>query len=152
MERTLFGDAAPEPLARETAAHQHDALLIATYEQFGRTLDALPYTSEFERLHAALAAAGDTRSRREVFHRLHNLRKAGKLPRLGRAEDTPVRLTPEDEALLIDLVATAAGSLGQRDRLPFTPAFDDLNITFNARTGRDLQPHDLWRLIAKLAK
>ena len=54
--------------------------------------------------------------------------------------------------MLRQLVIDAAGSLGQRDQLPYTPGFDDLNAQFNAGTGRSLAPHDLWCLIAKLAK
>jgi hypothetical protein len=156
MEPNLFGMQDEESTRAQTGGAQtlpqDDARLIAAYERAGRTLDALPYTREFEEIAGELAAAGDRRTPREIFHRLHNLRKAGKLPRLGRAEDTPVRLTPEDEALLVELVTTAAGSLGQRDRLPCTPAFEELAVSFNARTGRNVAPHDLWRLIAKLAK
>jgi hypothetical protein len=44
------------------------------------------------------------------------------------------------------------GGLGQRDQLPYTPAFDALVQEFNAATGRSLDPHSVWRLVAKLAK
>jgi hypothetical protein len=61
-------------------------------------------------------------------------------------------VTPEDEALLADLVRGAVGTLGQRDQLLYDPRFDALVQAFNARTGRNLSPHDVWRLVAKLAK
>lgn len=148
MQQDPFGGDAPA----QTTLAPEDQRLIEHYVRAGRTLDALPYTAEFEHLYQALSAVGDTRGRRAIFHRLHNLRKTRRLPRLGRADDTPVRLTPEDESLLAQLVTGAAGSLGQRDRLPYTPQFDDLHAVFYERTGRSLNHHDLWRLIARLAK
>jgi len=63
-----------------------------------------------------------------------------------------VHLSYEAEQLLIGLVVEAAGSLGQRDRLPYTEAFDLLAGDFAGRTGLNLTRHDLWRLIARLAK
>lgn len=143
--RSLFGDAIP---ARGDEA---DALASA-YAAVGRTLDDLPYTDDFERLmrHADAEARGLTR--RDVFHKLHNLRKAGKLPRTGRAATQPPRITPEEEDLLRSMVEQAVGTLGQRDQLPYTPTFDRLVEQFNARTARQTDPHTIWRLVAKLAK
>src|SRR5262249_38884350 len=139
----LFGDM-PLP------AQESDDRLIAAYTGAGRTLDDLPYTEDFERLFAAAGEGGG--SPRAIFHRLHNLRKAGKLPKLGRPATKPPRIDPGDEAALSGLVVGAVGSLGQRDQLPYTPEFDRLVEVFNQRTGRNLTPHDIWRLVAKLAK
>lgn len=133
----------------EPARDQTDELLIAAYQRTGRTLDDLPYTPEWASLFAELELG---LREREVFHRLHNLRKAGKLPRLGRAASSPPVIDREEEAQLAERVTRLVGTLGQRDHLPFTPEFDRLVLEFNAATGRDLQPHDVWRLIAKLAK
>ncbi|MBM4108769.1 MAG: hypothetical protein FJ255_08145 [Phycisphaerae bacterium] len=130
----------------------HDRLLIAAYERAGRTLDDLPYTPQFGAIVAAARGADADATPRAVLHRLHTLRKAGRLPRLGRGEAPPPRIEREEEAALTDLVVEAAGTLGQRDRLPFTPAFDRLVERFNAGTGRSLTPHDVWRLVARLAK
>ncbi|QKK09595.1 MAG: hypothetical protein HND58_16440 [Planctomycetota bacterium] len=128
-----------------------DRVLVAAYERAGRTLDDLPYTPEWATLYAEVGEATGKRER-EVFHTLHNLRKAGKLPRLGRAASSPPRIDAEEEAQLRERVVGQVGSLGQRDRLPFTPEFDRLVLEFNSATGRELAPHDVWRLIAKLAK
>lgn len=130
---------------------QTDDLLIAAYERTGRTLDDLPYTPEWARLFAEAGGAMGLRER-AVFHALHNLRKAGKLPKLGRATSNPPRINAEEESQLGEHVVRLIGSLGQRDRLPFTPEFDRLVEWFNTTTGRELSPHDVWRLIAKLAK
>jgi hypothetical protein len=129
-----------------------DELLIAVYAKQQRTLDDLPYTPEFEALCAALGLPAGSDPRRELFHHLHNLRKASRLPRLGRAVTPPPRIAPEHEALLTQLVEAAVGRLSLRDQLPYTPAFDQLVSAFNARAGLALPPHDVWRIIAKLAK
>jgi hypothetical protein len=144
---TLFGGGDLE----KPALAQEDQLLIDAYQQAGRTLDDLPYTSEFETL---FAATGDPlgRDRRGLLHRLHNLRKAGKLPRMGRASEPAPKITPEDEALLAELVMAEVGTLGQRDQLPFDSRFDHLVQVFGQRTGRTMSQRDVWRLVAKLAK
>jgi len=90
--------------------------------------------------------------RAEVFHRLHNLRKAGKLPRLGRAVGERPRVTAEQEKLLVELVEQQIGEISKRDTLPYTPQFEEIVTRFNAALTLDLGHHALWRLIAKLAK
>jgi hypothetical protein len=142
---SLFGDLAPA-LPRSAAA---DESLISAYVSTGRTLDDLPYTDDFDRLFRSVRGFAD---QREVFHRLHNLRKAGKLPKLGKPETRPPRIDPEEEQALAALVTEAVGTLGQRDRLPYTPAMDTVVEQFNVRTGKNLDAHTVWRLVAKLAK
>lgn len=144
---SLFGDEnAAAPSKIDTDA------LAGLYGQIGRTLDDLPYTPDFDRL-LSLAREGQPGiGARELFHRLHNLRKAGKMPKVGRAPGHAVKLEAAEEAWLAGQVVAAVGSLGQRDQLPFTPAFDALVERFNAHSGRSLEPHAVWRLVAKLAK
>ena len=144
QEGTRFG---PEPDRDAT-----DALLVEAYERTGRTLDDLPYTPEFESLMQLVHSSDSSAEHRAVFHRLHTLRKAGKLPRLGRGASSPPRLSYEHEQMLIGLVTDEVGSLGQRDRLPYTPGFVRVSGAFAAGTGLHLSSHDLWRVIAKLAK
>ena len=130
-----------------------EALLISVYQRAGRTLDDLPYTEQFEQLFTAMYgrdAPGVTRA--SLFHRLHNLRKAGKLPRLGRAQTSAPRIDSQQEELLVGLVEQAVGKLSLRDRLLYTPEMDVVVDAFNTQTGLSLTPHDLWRVIAKLAK
>jgi hypothetical protein len=145
---SLFGtDSAPAQTLDE-----QDQALIREYVSAGRTLDDLPYTAEFEAIFKAAGGEQTGRDRRAVFHRLHNLRKAKKLPRLGRANEPPPQILPEDESLLASLVVERVGTLGQRDQLPYDARFDDLVQVFGARTGRTLSQRDVWRLVAKLAK
>jgi hypothetical protein len=134
------------------SADDRDAALVKAYERAGRTLDDLPYTPEFDAIYAESGGDEAWTSRREAFHRLHNLRKASKLPRMGRAAGESMKVTAAEEARLTEMVTARVGTLGQRDQLIFTPAFDEIVQAFNAATGRSLSPHDLWRLLAKIAK
>ncbi len=160
--RTTDAPTAPEPPAMlfgvqeasagRTSKPAEDAALIAAYQQAGRTLDDLPYTPDFDRMLEALRRSGGDISPRAALHRLQNLRKAGKLPPAGRAARTPPRISEEEESLLRELVVAMTGTLGQRDQLPYDPRFDGLVEAFNQQAGRALSPHDVWRLVAKLAK
>jgi len=144
---TLFGT---DPGQRRE--DERDEALIRAYESVGRTLDALPYTDEFDRLYAAAGGDAAWGGPGAAFRRLHNLRKAGKLPRLGRVNARPIRVSSREAEILGELVAAAVGSLGQRDQLPFGPKFDEVHAAFRRRSGRDLSRHDFWRLVAKIAK
>ncbi|MCX5658691.1 MAG: hypothetical protein NTW19_03090 [Planctomycetota bacterium] len=127
-----------------------DELLISVYQKQGRTLDDLPYTEEFERIYQA--AGADLMTRPELFRRLHNLRKAAKLPRLGRAVEAPPRIPAEAERTLAKLVEAEIGRLSLRDQLPHTDKFDQIVGAFNAQAGLNLSAHAVWRLVAKMAK
>ncbi len=134
---------------------ESDRALIEAYRGAGRTLDDLPYTAEFDGLMRSVADAGGAGMKpRDVLHRLHTLRKAGKLPRLGRGGSGGVQtaLDADETAMLEEMVVDAVGSLGQRDRLPYTEAFERLCELLEARTGVARSAHDVWRLVARLAK
>ena len=128
-----------------------DELLISVYARQARTLDDLPYTDQFERIYDALSDDGRP-TRAELLHRLHNLRKAGRLPRLGRATQLPPRIDAAAEQLLVRLVEQHIGRLGLRDQLPYTDMFDQIVAAFNTHGDLTLSPHDVWRIVAKLAK
>lgn len=133
-----------------------DDLLISVYQKQGRTLDDLPYTNAFETLYTSMYgeaedAAGQP-TRAQVFHRLHNLRKAGKLPRMGRAVGERPRIDAEQEQVLIELVEQEVGAISKRDQLLYTPGFETVCTAFNAKAGLTLSHHAIWRLVAKLAK
>ena len=125
--------------------------LVKVYEQIGRTADDLPYTPHFETLYSSYAAQHDEPrpTRQEVWRHLLNLRKAGKLPKLGDARSKPPEITPDDKARLR---AACGDEIGRRDRLPYTDRFDQLVDAFNKGQGRPLSPHLVWRLVATLAK
>ncbi|HLP85396.1 MAG TPA: hypothetical protein VK157_13685 [Phycisphaerales bacterium] len=146
MSDTLFDLGPASPLSPA------DDRLVAAYVAAGRGLDDLPYTDEFAALMASLRAAKDTRDEREVLHRLHNLRKAKKLPQLGKTPTPAIKVSADEETFLCDRVRSLVGSLGARDNLPYTAKMDDLVRDFNAFSGRNLTPHDIWRLVAKVAK
>lgn len=141
---------APTLFGADVLTRDRDAALIRAYERAGRTLDSLPYTETFETVVRESGSASG--SEREVLHRLHTLRKAGRLPRLGRAGERPPTIETDHERVLRGLVMEACGSMGARDRLPYTESFDRLAERFQRETGLALGRHELWRVIAKLAK
>src|SRR5947207_1749878 len=94
-------------------------LLIQLYQKIGRTADDLPYTPHFESLYEPYAQAqSDPKpSRAEVWRHLLNLRKAGKLPKLGEARSKPPDVEPEARDAPSKLLGK---DIGKRNRLPST--------------------------------
>lgn len=54
--------------------------------------------------------------------------------------------------MLARQVEAAVGALSKRDQLLYTPAFEEICTAFNSEAGLELSRHDIWRLVAKLAK
>jgi catechol 2,3-dioxygenase-like lactoylglutathione lyase family enzyme len=126
-------------------------LLIQLYEKLGRTADDLPYTPHFESLYEPyIAGYHDPKpDRAEVWRHLLNIRKAGKLPKLGEARSKPPDVSDEARELLRDLLGD---DIGKRDRLPYSARFAAIVEEFNKTQARKLSPHLVWRLVATLAK
>jgi catechol 2,3-dioxygenase-like lactoylglutathione lyase family enzyme len=146
VEGALFGD------APEDDPSQDRDLLVQIYADIGRTADDLPYTRHFEELYSRytrkLPDPKPTAS--EVWRQLLTLRKRkGGLPKLGPAISRPPELEPEQKARLRALLGD---DIGRRDRLPYTPRFDELVEAFNRQFARPYTPHVVWRLVATLAK
>ena len=137
------------PGVEARAPVKRDAL-IKVYEQINRTADDLPYTPHFETLYSTYCKSHDPPPmRQEVWRHLLNLRKGGKLPKLGEARSQPPPISSEDRAALKKMLGDA---IGRRDRLPYTKRFDELVDKFNKSRPRPLSPHLVWRLVATLAK
>lgn len=126
-------------------------ILIKAYEATARTADDLPYTPHFETLYRDYAAAhGEPKpTRGEVWRHLLNLRKGGKLPKLGPARSIPPEISTEERDRLKQMLGP---DIGKRDRLPYTDRFDKLVDEFNGAQTRKISPHLVWRLVATLAK
>lgn len=156
LSASLFGSGAPAPVSGDddlgATVSQFNQGLIAAYVEVGRTLDDLPYTEDFLRLCVLANAHEAGMNEQAVFRRLQNIRKAGRLPPIGRATGRAPRISEAEEQWLRQAVEETVGSLGQRDQLPFTPRFDALLERFNQASGRSMDPHDLWRIVAKIAK
>jgi len=135
----------------ETRVPTKKELLVQLYEKIGRTADDLPYTPHFEGLYKQYASGHSEPlpTRQEVWRHLLNLRKGGKLPKLGDARSESPDVGPDAEAKLRE---TLGNDIGKRDRLPYTPRFDEIVDQFNKTQPRPLSPHLVWRLVAKLAK
>ena len=141
----LFGDDG----ARD--AKPDRARLAELYEQLGRTADDLPYTTHFETLYDAYASGFATPKpdHAEVWRHVLTTRKAGGLPKLGAARSKPPEIDDADRQRLRELLAD---DVGKRDRLPYTPRFDALVTAFNVGRRRPYSPHQIWRLVATVAK
>ncbi len=133
--------------------------LARLYEAAGRTADDLPYTPQFETIHAAYAALfpEPQPARAETWRHLLLLRKRGELPKLGAARSGPPNVEATAVALVHELIGDLfGGKIGRRDRLPYSEDFDRLTDAFNERRVRTgaapLAPHQLWRLVASIAK
>jgi catechol 2,3-dioxygenase-like lactoylglutathione lyase family enzyme len=126
-------------------------VLTQIYQEIGRTADDLPYTPHFETLHARYAAhhADPKPTRHETWRHLLNLRKAGKLPKLGEARSQPPDVSEQDRQWLVDALGD---DIGRRDRLPYTSRFGQIVNEFNQSQPRPISPHLVWRLVATLAK
>ncbi len=143
-KKDFFAEAPPLPI--------EDQRLVDAYERIGRTLDDMPYTSTFDELVKLARANGDTRPESQIFNRLANLRKSGRLPRVGRWGDPPFRLTRREQDKLFEMLLDLLGSAGKRDRLPYTQEFDQIYEQFKSELNPALSKHDVWRLIARVAK
>jgi catechol 2,3-dioxygenase-like lactoylglutathione lyase family enzyme len=135
----------------EVRAAPKRELLAKLYEKVGRTADDLPYTPHFEQMYEPyIATQSDPKpSRAEVWRHLLNLRKAGKLAKLGPARSRPPEVSEEIRRELRELLGR---DIGKRDRLPYTKRFDVLVNSFNKTLPRPLSPHLIWRLVAIIAK
>jgi hypothetical protein len=140
---TLFREAPP--------LSPDDQYLVDLYISQDRAVDALPYTDDFERLFVDFSKRF-SRTKHDVVQSLFNLRKAGRLPRLGRSALTAIDISEEDVAILEELVIDKVGSWGQRDRLVYSSAFDELAAEFNRSQRVPLTDSEIWRLIARVTK
>ena len=135
----------------ETRASVKRERLASAYLEIGRTADDLPYTPHFEKLYGAYSTQypHPRPSRAEVWRHLLNLRKSGKLPRVGEARSLPPTVPEEDRQRLRQMLGD---DIGKRDRLPYSKRFDEIVEAFNRTQPRALSPHLIWRLVATLAK
>jgi hypothetical protein len=129
-----------------------DDRLVEAYKLLGRPVDDLPYTPEFEAMVQSLQAQGDSRDKGTLLRRLLALRKAARLPRLGRLATEILRVPPQDVELVELLLRGELGTLGSRDQLPYTDRIDRLHEQYNSRASTPLDRHNFWRLVARVSK
>ena len=128
-----------------------ERVLVDAYRRIGRTADDLPYTPDFEKLYfeCRSAAGCEGLTRGELWRQLLNMRKGGRLPRLGEARSRAPAVSEQDRQRLRQMLGN---DIGKRDRLPYTDRFAQLVDEFNRTQRRPLSPHLVWRLVATLAK
>lgn len=143
-----------DTLFEEAQRVQHKpnrALLADLYGKLGRTADDLPYTTHFEALYDSYVATfpDPKPDHAEVWRHLLTTRKAGKLPKLGAARSEAPEIEEQDRQKLKELLGA---SIGRRDRLPYSPEFETVVSAFNIGRRRPYSPHQIWRVVATLAK
>jgi hypothetical protein len=113
------------------------------------TRDALPYTGEFERLHAEFTSlTGATHTRHQFWRLLSSVAKKGGWKGKKRGEPAP-DLTLQQADTLRRLVA---GRLGGRDGLPYSDTFNKIRSQFNVTAGLALTDRQFWRAVCHLGK
>ena len=111
--------------------------------------DALPYTDEYKRLKQEFHDRTFRKLTDEEFWTgCVNVAKRGGVRGKQKCEDAP-ELSEKEMAELVRMLPVP---LGQRDRLPYTKAFEKLVARFNAHFGKTLTQRDLWLAILNLAK
>lgn len=58
-----------------------DQILVDAYQSVGMSVDELAYSEEFEKLAHSLGRDGSLPEKQELYRRLLDLRKRGRLPR-----------------------------------------------------------------------
>jgi hypothetical protein len=140
-------------LLRESPAlPPEDQRLVRFYTELGRPSDDLPYSVDFEEFVNRLRDAGDKRSEHEILRRLFQLRKAARLPRVGSITSVAIDIPPTDFELAEGLLRRHLGVTGSRDQLPYSEQFERIWSEYNRDASRQLDKHQLWRLIARVSK
>ncbi|MEM9066640.1 MAG: hypothetical protein AAGB51_14270 [Planctomycetota bacterium] len=133
---------------------QLDRVLIDAYQAKNVPLDQLPYSDDLGEFVRVAQAVNPALDNRETLKRLLRLRKAGRLPRLGQQRAWTSGLSIDDEVRLrlLYMIEARMGSIGLRDRLPYTEDFEELFDQFSKETSFDGDKRDFWRLISTLGK
>jgi len=76
-------DSNTKPFEEVPPLDENDQRLVSEYLRAGIPTDRLVYSDAFNDLVERLKRGGDNRDKQELWQRLVNLRKAGRLPRLA---------------------------------------------------------------------
>jgi predicted AAA+ superfamily ATPase len=111
--------------------------------------DAIPYSEEFPRLKQKFEAKiGRSIGNAEFWQALDNVGKKGiDGPRKKRVLSP--KLAVEHQLELLRLLPEG---IGTRDRLPYTPKFDELHRRFGKLTDTKLNKHEFWLAVSSVAK
>jgi hypothetical protein len=124
--------------------HLADLLKATEYPR-----DAVPYTQEFDRLKQAFYDRTFKKLTDSEFWRaMLSAAKKGGVRGKASVADAP-DLTEEQVQSLLKILPVP---LGQRDRLPYTEAFDRMVRLFNSNTGLQLSHRDVWLALLRVAK
>lgn len=133
--------------------------LTATDRAFVRDLlksapprDRLPYSTEFAELKSQFVRhLGKSVSDHEFWTLLVREAKKGGFSKqqLQRREIVDVVLSLDEQ---LEILRLFPDGIGSRDRLPYTPQFDELHRRFGWLTQRTLSQHEFWHALTNVAK
>ena len=114
--------------------------------------DRLPYSPEFKDLKSHFVAHLDQSiTDNEFWTLLAREAKKGGLGKTQRQKRSTVEVAlSHDEQL--EVLRLFPDGIGGRDRLPYTPQFDELHRRFRWLTQRTLSKHQFWRAMTNVAK
>jgi len=114
--------------------------------------DALPYTEQFDKLKAAYEKKFRATIKDVDFWRMmSSIGKGGGLAKKGGKKKAPRTPTLTDDEQL-EILRLLPDGIGTRDRLPYTPKFEEMHKRFAKLTGKKLDKHEFWRGVSRVAK
>jgi hypothetical protein len=132
-----------------TASNAQAEVIRFLLDSTEMTRDALPYTSEFDRLYSEHAqASGEKLTKQQFWRKISNAAKRGGWKGKSRGESPPVLTLQQCDVLR----SLAAGKLGSRDCLAYSNELDEILRRCNSATGLQLTQYQVWRLLCNLGK
>lgn len=127
----------------------HEEQIRALLKACPLARDEIPYSGEFERLRSDFWDRSFRKmTDNEFWQAVLTVAKQGGI-RGKKAGQSAPSLSPDQER---SLRACLPVPIGERDRLPYTQAFDTMLKRFNAATGLALTEKNLWLAVLRLAK
>ncbi len=112
--------------------------------------DSLPYHKKFEELYRDYQAGDFPKLTKNDYWLL--IQRACKEGDAKQLNPTKLSTIPSTEAEKVEILRLLPDSAGERDRLPYTTAFDHIHELFKKHTGRSIAKNDFWRLVLRTAK
>ena len=112
--------------------------------------DKLPYHKKFEKLYKEYNDSLFPKlSRNDYWLLVLRACKQGNAKQLKPIKLPPI---PATEAEKVEILRLLPDSAGERDRLPYTKAFDHVYDLFKKHTGRNLNKNEFWRFTLTVVK
>lgn len=112
--------------------------------------DSLPYHKKFDELYREYKDSGFPDLTRNDYWLL--VKRSCNQGNAKQLSPTKLPTIPATEAEKVEILRLLPDSAGERDRLPYTSAFEHIYELFKKHTGRNVGKNDFWRLVLRTAK